>query len=57
MTHIGVTLSILRDPLEIVRLVGSGLENVKQLKHDGVRISFNTCFIFNQFVFRAIVIS
>ena len=40
MTHIGVTLSILRDPLEIVSLVNSGLEKVKQLEH-GDAISFN----------------
>ena len=40
MTHVGVNLSIVRDPIEIVSLVCSGLENVKQLGHDGV-ISFN----------------
>ena len=40
MTHLGVNLSILRDPLEIVSLVSSGLEKVKQLEH-GDAISFN----------------
>ena len=40
LTHIGVPLSILRDPLEIVSLVSSGLEKVKQLEH-GDAISFD----------------
>ena len=40
MTHLGVNLSILRDPLEIVSLVSSGPEKVKQLEHDG-DISFD----------------
>ena len=40
MTHICVTLSILRDPLEIVSLVSSGLAKAKQLEHGGAT-SFN----------------
>lgn len=40
MTHICVTLSILRDPFEIVSLVSSGLGKVNQLEH-GDAISFN----------------
>ena len=58
VTHIGVTLSNLRDPLEIVRFVSIGLEDVKQLGRKQMVSQFFVIhfLIFNLIVFGEIVI-
>ena len=59
VTHIGVTLSNLRDPLEIVRFVSIGLEDVKQLgrKQMVSQLLVIHFLIFNLIVFGEIIIT